>query len=68
MSETHPTYHHGRSPAAWTGVSISGAGFLLGSIAAVMGPNWTLVWIAVGLVVAGLVIGTIMKVAGYGNG
>ncbi|WP_203566379.1 HGxxPAAW family protein [Aestuariimicrobium ganziense] len=60
-------YHHGRNPAAWTGVILSGIGFLLGSVAAMTGPNWTLVWISGGLVLAGLVAGGLLKAAGYGN-
>lgn len=68
MSRTPREYHHGRSPAAWVGVSIAGAGFVLAAIASVLGPNWPLVWLSVALVLGGLVIGTIMKLVGYGNG
>ncbi|MGJ6979333.1 HGxxPAAW family protein [Aestuariimicrobium soli] len=61
-------YHHGRSPAAWTGVAISGIGFVAASIGAVLGPNWVLCYVGAGLVLLGLVAGGILKAAGYGNG
>lgn len=61
------TYHHGQSPAAWAGVTIAGIGFVIGAIAFVMGPNWTLLWVAIGLIVLSLIVGGILKAAGYGN-
>lgn len=60
-------YHHGRSPAAWAGVTLAGIGFLIAAIASVMGPNWTMIWIAGGLILLSLIVGGAMKAAGYGN-
>ena len=61
-------YHHGRSPAAWTGVLLACLGFVLASIGSVLGPNWIVVAIGAGLVLLGLIAGGILKAAGYGNG
>lgn len=61
-------YHHGRSPAAWTGVVLAATGFLLASIGCVTGPMWPLIYVGGFLVLAGLVTGGIMKAAGFGNG
>lgn len=65
----HPsrTYHHGRSPAAWTAVSIAAVGFVLGAVAFVLGPDWNLAMIAAGVVLLSLVVGTVMKLAGLGQ-
>lgn len=61
-------YHHGRSPAAWTGVILSGLGFIAACLGSVLGPNWLLVSIGAGLVLLGMIAGGILKAAGYGNG
>jgi hypothetical protein len=58
--------HHGRTPAAWTGVALAMLGFLLGGFALVAGPNWTLFWIAVGLCVVALIVTLVMQKMGYG--
>jgi hypothetical protein len=58
--------HHGRTPAAWAGVSLAMAGFLLGGIAMVAGPNWVLFWIAAALCVLALVVTRVLQVLGYG--
>lgn len=59
-------YHHGRSPAAWVTVLISIVGAIIGTIAVVM-LNWTLLAIAGGVVIVGLIVGRIMQVAGLSN-
>ena len=61
-------YHHGRSPAAWTGVVLASIGFLLAAIAAVTGPNWVLAIVGGVLIVLSLVVSGILKAAGFGNG
>lgn len=61
-------YHHSQSPAAWVGVSIAGLGFLAASVGAMMGPNWLVIYIGAGLVVASLVVGNILKAVGLGQG
>lgn len=58
--------HHGRTPAAWTGSGFNIAGFLLGGIALVTGPNWVLFIIAVVLCVIGIVAAAILQRLGYG--
>jgi hypothetical protein len=65
MSNTDPG--HGNSVASWTTVIIIMLATLLGT--------WffwenqpTLVWASAGLVVVGLVVGAILKAAGYGVG
>lgn len=69
MSPDHRRhYHHGRSPAAWTGVVIAGVAFVLGTIASITGPNWTLVWVSCGLLLASLIVTGVMKKMGLGNG
>ncbi|MDO4716094.1 MAG: HGxxPAAW family protein [Propionibacteriaceae bacterium] len=61
-------YHHGRSPAAWTGTTIACIGFILATVASVTGPNWTLVWVSCGLLLLALIVTGIMKKMGLGNG
>ncbi|HET9871100.1 MAG TPA: HGxxPAAW family protein [Propionibacteriaceae bacterium] len=58
--------HHGRTPAAWTGVAIAMVAFLLGGIGLVAGPNWIMFWIAVVLLVLSLVAAKVMQSLGYG--
>jgi 1,4-dihydroxy-2-naphthoate octaprenyltransferase len=58
--------NHGQTPAAWTAVIIIFIGFLLGTVAVVIG-NWLLFWIGgVGLVVVGGITGKVMSMAGMG--
>ncbi|MEV8371970.1 HGxxPAAW family protein [Kribbella sp. NPDC056861] len=64
--EAHAGGHHGSTPAAWTAVVIVLAGFTLGAIAMVMGPNWLLFWISVGIAVAGGLVGKVMQLLGFG--
>ncbi|WP_152363545.1 HGxxPAAW family protein [Microlunatus speluncae] len=58
--------HHGRTPAAWTGVTIAMIGFIVGGIAMVTGPNWTLFWISVAILVVSLIVTGIMRKLGHG--
>lgn len=60
-------YHHGRTPAAWTGSIIAAVGFTVGAIAFMMGPNWTLIWVAAVLLVLSLVAGGVLRRMGYGQ-
>lgn len=64
----HPAYiHHGRTVAAWTGSVIAGVAFILGAIAFLLGPNWTLVWISVALLVTAAVTGDVLRRTGRGQ-
>jgi ABC-type enterochelin transport system permease subunit len=68
-AEQHTGSHsglHGSTPAAWTAVVIILVAFLLGAIAMVMGPNWVLFWIAVGIAVVGALAGKVMQLMGLG--
>jgi 1,4-dihydroxy-2-naphthoate octaprenyltransferase len=58
--------HHGRTPAAWAGVAIAGAGFLLGGIALVDHQNWVLFWIGAALCVVAVIVTAVLQKLGYG--
>jgi len=63
---------HGNSPAAWTAVIIILAAFTIGTFAfwfdaEGFGTQW-LVWASAGLLVVGVIVGAVMKAAGYGVG
>ena len=66
MSQAGKHYHHGKTPAAWTGSTIATVGFLLGAIAFVIGPNWLLFWVSMAIVLAGAIIGGVMSKMGMG--
>ncbi|GAB3270534.1 hypothetical protein B5M43_000335 [Microbacterium sp. MEC084] len=56
---------HGHSPAAWTAVIIMLVAIALGTVALFLDAIW-LVWVSVGLLVLGAVVGWILTKAGYG--
>ncbi len=56
---------HGNSPAAWTAVIIMLVGFTIGTFAFWFDQAW-LVFASVGIVVLGLIVGLVLKRAGYG--
>jgi len=58
---------HGHSPAAWTAVIIMLVAFTIGTIAFFYAQP-IIVWAAAGLAIVGLIVGWIMKRAGYGVG
>jgi hypothetical protein len=58
---------HGHSPAAWTAVIIMLVAFTIGSVAFFFEAP-VIVWASAGLAVVGLIVGWIMKRAGYGVG
>jgi len=65
MSNDYSEPGHGDSPAAWTAVVVMLLGFALGTLALFL--DWyPVVWIAAGVVLVGLLIGWILKKAGYG--
>lgn len=65
-SKPHKHVHHGRTVAAWTGSVLAMAAFVLGGIAMVLGPNWTLFWIAVAILVFALIAAKVLQVMGHG--
>lgn len=66
--EFHERYHHGRSPAAWTCVTITFIGFLVGGLALVF-KSWPTFWFGgVGIILVGAIVGKVMGLMGYGQG
>jgi hydrogenase-4 membrane subunit HyfE len=58
---------HGHSPAAWTAVIIMLIAFTIGAVAFFFDAA-IIVWLSAALAVVGLIVGWIMKRAGYGVG
>lgn len=58
--------HHGNTPAAWTGVLIVLAGFLVGGIGLVI-DSMTLFWVGVACAPLGAIVGLVMGKMGYGG-
>lgn len=56
---------HGHSPAAWTAVVVMLFGFFTGTVAFCLDMP-VFVWISVGIIVIGLLLGWILAKAGYG--
>lgn len=71
MSETttRPVrrYHHGRTPAGWVGTVVAFMGFAVGSYAFMVGPDWTLVSVAGGIVVLSLILTVVLRGLGFGQ-
>jgi hypothetical protein len=58
---------HGNTVAAWTGVTLITAGFLVGAIGLITGGVGPLFWTGVGLGPVGLVVGKVLALMGYGK-
>ncbi len=58
--------NHGSTPAAWTAVILALIAFGVGAVGLIM-VNWPVFWTGVGLLVASVVVGKIMQVAGLGT-
>ena len=60
-------YHHGRSPAGWTAVTIAFIGAVIGTVGFFMNISWPVV--IVGLVILALapIVGGTMRKMGYGQ-
>ncbi|GAA5151371.1 hypothetical protein GCM10025768_17610 [Microbacterium pseudoresistens] len=56
---------HGHSPAAWTAVVIMLVGIAIGTTAFFLDVP-VVVWVSVGIVVVGMIVGVVMAKAGYG--
>lgn len=67
MARTPQYYHHGRSPAAWTGSVIGAVGFVIAAIGSVLGPNWIVVGIGGAVVLVACIVTMVMKAAGLGQ-
>lgn len=64
---TGRSYHHGRTPAAWAGTIIAAVAFTLGALAFLLGPNWSLIWIAAVLLILSLVVTGVLRRLGFGQ-
>ncbi|GAA1378282.1 HGxxPAAW family protein [Luteococcus sanguinis] len=69
-------YHHGRSPAAWTGSLVCMLGFIVATVAFVlpglgdsstMSPSMPLLGLGAALIAIGAIATLVMKSMGYGN-
>lgn len=65
MSDQHVELGHGDSPAAWTAVIVMLLGIAAGTVAFFFHQP-LLVWICVGVVALGALLGIILAKAGYG--
>lgn len=61
-----PPSNHGRTTAAWVTVTLVIVGFVVSSVAFVIPLPW-LVWAGMGVVVAGLVAGRVLRMLGLGQ-
>jgi len=57
--------HHGQTPAAWAGSSLTLVAFILGAIGLLL-QNWIMFWIAVVLVVIALIATQVLRKTGHG--
>jgi uncharacterized membrane protein len=57
---------HGSTPAAWTLVVLVTLGFIVSTVALVIG-QWPVFWVGVGIVALGGIVGGVMKKAGLGK-
>ncbi|WP_375425190.1 HGxxPAAW family protein [uncultured Friedmanniella sp.] len=57
--------HHGRTTAAWTGSLIAMLATIMGGIGVMM-QNWVLFWVAVAVMVVGLILVKVLQVLGHG--
>ena len=60
-------YHHGRTPAAWTGMTIAMVGSIVATVGFLMPFNWPIIWVGLGLLVGSALVGGIMRKMGYGQ-
>lgn len=67
MATTPQYYHHGRSPAAWTGSIVGSLGFIVAAIGSVAGPSWVTIIIGASLVLIAGIATMILKAMGKGQ-
>jgi hypothetical protein len=58
-------HHHGKTPAAWTGVIIAFVGFGVASVFMVASKPVGF-WVGMGITLLGAVVGGLMKLMGFG--
>lgn len=67
LPPTAPPTNHGHTTAAWTTTVV----VLVGSVAAALGLIFALTWLfwtGMGVALAGVVVGMVLRAAGYGQG
>ncbi len=57
---------HGNTPAAWTTVITMIVGAIISGVALIAAKPW-IFWVGVGIIVAGVVIGKVMGLLGFGK-
>ncbi|MFW6599573.1 HGxxPAAW family protein [Propionibacteriaceae bacterium Y2011] len=57
--------HHGRTPAAWTGIAIAFIGFVIGCYGALV-VNWLLMGVGAAVLVLALVVVQVMRALDLG--
>lgn len=67
MSTKQEELGHGNSPAAWTAVIVMMLGITVGALFLFL-DNTVMVWVGAGLLVLGMILGGVLKAAGYGVG
>lgn len=65
MSDEFPDPGEGNSPAAWTAVIIMLVAFSIGTVAFFFDVQ-VMVWVAVALLLVGMLVGYVLKRMGYG--
>jgi hypothetical protein len=58
---------HSRSPVTWAGTVMGTIAVTIGAAAFLLGPNWTMLWVALVLLVLAVVTGSIVRRNGYGQ-
>jgi hypothetical protein len=59
-------YHHGKTPAAWTGVIIAFVGFFIAG-GFMVADNVLGFWVGMAVIALSVVVGGVMKLAGLGQ-
>lgn len=67
MARNPQYYHHGRSPAAWTGAVLGTIGFLVTAVGSVMGPSWLIIIIGAALILVAGLATMVLKAMGLGQ-
>ncbi|WP_129336197.1 HGxxPAAW family protein [Cellulomonas endophytica] len=62
-----PPTNHGHTTAAWTTVWFVLGGAVVASVATIFALVW-LFWVGMGVIAVGLVLGRVLKSAGFGQG
>lgn len=60
-------YHHGRSPAAWTGSIMALIGFVLITLGLIAFDSWPVIWFGSALVVIAGLATLVLQAMGYGQ-